>query len=308
MRSRPGFTLIELLVVITIIGVLAGLMLPAVQAAREAARRAQCASNLKQLALAAHNYQDAHGTFPSCLYLPQAYAVGRRAWNNASWLVLMLPQLEQQPLHNAVNFSVMWGSTPILPAVPPGWAPMYYGEQNATVRTTMIDAFACPSDTSQHADEIRNLLAVGTSYIGNVGSNCLDPSSGFPCQAPALGDVTGANGIYWRQGSYVSDAQVLDGLSNTFMIGEQVMAASQWNAWVHANQSLGSTALPLNYAHQPSSLSWAWTYSFRSRHPGGAGFALCDGSVRFVKDSVNFVVYQALSTRSGGEAISAGGF
>ncbi|MDR3632837.1 MAG: DUF1559 domain-containing protein [Isosphaeraceae bacterium] len=313
MRSRPGFTLVELLVVITIIGVLIGLLLPAVQAAREAARRGQCINNLKQLAQAAHSYQDVQGTFPSCLYQPQAYTVGRRAWNNASWLVLMLPYLEQQPLHDAVNFSVMWGSTPILPVVLPGWDPKYYGEQNATVRNTSIDVFACPSDpsprnTNLHADEIRDLSAVGTSYVGNMGSNCLDPASGFPCQSPALGDVTGGNGIYWRQGSRVSNPQILDGLSNTAMIGEQIMAASQWNAWVHANQSLGSTALPLNYAHQPPSSLWTWTSSFRSSHPGGADFALCDGSVRFVHDSIAFAVYQALSTRAGGEMLSADSF
>jgi prepilin-type N-terminal cleavage/methylation domain-containing protein/prepilin-type processing-associated H-X9-DG protein len=313
MRVRRGFTLIELLVVVAIIGILVGLLLPAVQAAREAARLSQCRNNLKQLALAALNYQDAQGTFPTCLYLPQPYTIRGIPWNNSGWLVLMLPQLEQQALHDAVNFSVMWGSTPILPVMPPGWNGRYYGEQNATVRNTAVNVFACPSDpspirTDQHADEIRDLSAVGTSYLGNVGSNCLDPASAFPCQAPALGDVTGGNGIYWRQGSRVRAAQVIDGLSNTLMIGEQVMAVTQWNAWVHANQSLGSTALPLNYSHQPPSVLWTWTYSFRSCHPGGGNFALCDGSVRFVKDSIAFPVYQALSTRNGGEMISADSF
>src|SRR6187399_2075063 len=110
-RPRHGFTLIELLVVIAIIGVLIGLLLPAVQAAREAARRAQCVNNLKQLALGAHNYHDQMGVFPSGQWYhpfdPTTNLGG--TGNNASWIVLELPQIEQTPLYNAINFSFMWG-------------------------------------------------------------------------------------------------------------------------------------------------------------------------------------------------------
>lgn len=109
MQRRKGFTLIELLVVIAIIAVLISLLLPAVQSAREAARRAQCVNNLKQLALAAHNYHDASGKFPASLYLHPVFGPPGLAWNNSSWLVLMLPQMEQSPVSNAVNFSIMWG-------------------------------------------------------------------------------------------------------------------------------------------------------------------------------------------------------
>ena len=314
MRSRRAFTLIELLAVISIIGLLCALLLPAVQAAREASRRAQCVNNLKQLALAAQNYHDAFGSFPGGQFLHPFGAAAQRPGqreNNAGWLVMILPQLEQQPLYNAVNFSFMWGV-----ARQGSWTS--YGEQNATVRQTVINVFTCPSDpsprlTNNHADEIGSDEAAGTSYLGNIGSNCLgDPP--FPCAQPELGDVPndprGGNGVIWRKGS-ASIAQVTDGLSNTFLAGEQVMGITPWDAWVHANESLGSSALPLNYRPPypnegaPAITYWFWTYSFRSRHPGGGNFAFCDGSVRFVKDTVDLRVYQALSTRGLGEVVSA---
>lgn len=312
MRSRPGLTLIELLVVISVIGLLIALLLPAVQAAREAARRAQCINNLKQLTLAAQNYHEALGSYPCGQYL-HPYSVAARNGlreNNSSWLVAMLSQLEQSPLYNAVNFSYMWGTRP-----QGAWNS--YGEQNATVRTTVLNLLVCPSDPSprtdgNNADEIGNELAAGTSYLGNIGSNCLGGRE-FPCALPELGDVPndprGGNGVIWRKGS-ATISQITDGLSSTFLAGEQIMAISDWNAWVHANESLGSTAMPLNYRPPyPNQgtyqqIYWFWTYSFRSQHPGGANFALCDGSVRFVKDTIGFTVYQALSTRSGSETIS----
>jgi prepilin-type N-terminal cleavage/methylation domain-containing protein len=193
MRSRHGFTLIELLVVVSIIGLLCALLLPAVQVAREAARRSQCANNLKQIALAAHNYHDTLGSFPSCLYLHPAYAKKGPAWNNDGWLVLLLPQLDQQAIYNAVNFDIMWGSTPVTGPWGTAWAPQFYGEQNSTVRITVVGSFGCPSDPSPridslNADEIEGEPAAGTSYVGNVGSNCLDEvASGYPCAEPLLG-------------------------------------------------------------------------------------------------------------------------
>src|SRR5512145_1014338 len=126
LHPRRGFTLIELLVVIAIIGVLIALLLPAVQSAREAARRAQCTNNLKQIGLAAHNYVDVMGSFPANLYLHPAYSTNAYNWNNASWLVFLLPQMEQQPLYNAVNFSIMWGPNRL-----GNWNAMFVGQQNS---------------------------------------------------------------------------------------------------------------------------------------------------------------------------------
>jgi prepilin-type processing-associated H-X9-DG protein len=217
------------------------------------------------------------------------------------------------------------------------------GEQNSTVRQTIIKVLICPSDQSPptdatNADEIDTSLAAGTSYVGNLGDNCLGcvtpttptvaicPESGYKCRGLQLGDppppasgnpgardkIPGTgSGIFWRHGSSVSISQVTDGTSNTFLIGEQIMRVTRWNAWVGANQSLGGTAVPPNWippAHIASQgLWWLW-YNFRSQHPGGVNFAMCDGSVRFIKNSIDIATYQSLSTRSQNEIVSEGAY
>lgn len=324
--------------VIAIIAVLIALLLPAVQAAREAARRAQCTNNLKQLGLAAHNYHDVGGKFPSGMYLHPVFGpLTGLAWNNSSWLVLLLPQLEQQPMSNAVNFSIMWGTNR-----PGGWRwnPIYMGHQNSTVRQSVITSLICPSDASPNidttnADEIWDSPGAGTSYVGNLGDNCLACSGGVPngqttfcaangriCRMPQLGHDrlqneqqdnggTAGSGIFWAWGANVGINMITDGTSNTFLAGEQIRKVTRWNCWVHANQTVGSTAVPLNYkwvspsAGYPDVNNWTWQYTFRSEHPGGANFAMCDGSVKFIKNSINFNIYQGLSTRAQGEIISA---
>jgi prepilin-type N-terminal cleavage/methylation domain-containing protein/prepilin-type processing-associated H-X9-DG protein len=335
-RDRRGFTLIELLVVIAIIAVLIALLLPAVQAAREAARRAQCVNNMKQLALAAHNYHSSQDKFPTCLYLHPVFGPVGVGWNNSSWIVLELGQMDNQPLLNAVNFSIMWGTYN-----PWGHWTIQTGLQNMTVRQTVLNSLVCPSDPSPnpntfHYDEVYQQLAGGTSYVGNMGDNCLacaDPGGnppnpnagnviicadlGLPCRLPQLGhdilttpqiqngDIAGS-GIFWAWGSNVGLNMVTDGSSNTFMIGEQIMSTTWWDCWVEANESVGSTAVPLNYKlNPPAASNWTRQISFRSNHPGGASFAMADGSVRFVKTSVNFSTYQALSTRAKGEVVSS---
>jgi len=281
-KSR-GFTLIELLVVIAIIAVLIGLLLPAVQAAREAARRAQCVNNLKQLGLASHNYHDVVGKFPTGMYLHPVFGpTSGLAWNNASWLVLLLPQVEQQPLFNSVNFSMMMGTQ-----IGGGWrwSPMYAaGDPNSTVRVTVLNSLICPSDNSPNIDntnpdDLIGLNAAGTSYVGSMGDNCLACGGSFtqngqltlcadqnlPCRFPQLGHARTADpqidngspagsGIYWAWGSDVGINMVTDGTSNTFMAGEQIRRVTRWNAWVGANASIGSTAVPLNYKLVPATV------------------------------------------------------
>lgn len=333
-KSDRGFTLIELLVVITIIAALIGLLLPAVQAAREGARRAQCVNNLRQLALAANNYHSQIGSFPANLYLHPSYA-GKETWNNASWIVMMLPQMEQNALYNAVNFDVMWGARQM-----GRWNASKLGQQNSTVRQSIVNTLICPSDPSPptdstNADEIGTDLAAGTSYVGNLGDNCLEcktpntptvafcDASGYKCRGLQLGDPPpppGGNsnarhtsrgtgsGIFWRHGASVPMREITDGVSYTLLAGEQVMKVTRWNAWVGGNQSLGGTAVPPNWVPPASKASpdlwWQW-YSFRSQHPGGVNFALCDGSVRFIKNTVDIATYQAISTRRENEIVSA---
>ena len=340
-RRTRGFTLIELLVVIAIIAVLIALLLPAVQAAREAARRAQCVNNLKQLALACHNYNSATGIFPVNLYLHPAYTSNTYTWNNSSWLVFLLPYMEQSPLYNAVNFNFAWGPNNI-----GGGYANIVGYANSTVRVTVINALLCPSDVSPaidttNADEIGTSPAAGTSYVGNLGDNCLQcapaantvalcTAQGYFCRGAQLGDPASTtippspgtgSGIFWRECTGVSLAAIIDGTSNTFLAGEQIMKVTNWNSWVEANQSIGSTALPLNYIAPGVSIqgagstivssgatdtgNWYHWYSFRSYHPGGGNFALCDGSVKFIKNTIAMPIYQGLSTRGMGELISA---
>jgi prepilin-type N-terminal cleavage/methylation domain-containing protein/prepilin-type processing-associated H-X9-DG protein len=341
-RNSRGFTLIELLVVIAIIAVLIALLLPAVQAAREAARRSQCVNNMKQLGLACHNYADIMNTFPANLYLHPNYSSATYNWNNSSWIVFTLPQMEQNALYNAVNFAIMWG-----PNKPANVAANVVGQQNSTVRVSIISSLICPSDSSPptdttNADEIGSQPSAGTNYVGNLGDNCLSctpgagvvqlcAAQGYKCRGVQLGDAstntpgvpgaTTGSGIFWRQCSGVRLAEVIDGTSNTFLAGEQIMRVTNWNAWVHANQSVGSTALPLNYVAPGVAITangsvsrsngasntgtWQNWYSFRSQPPGGGNFLTCDGSVKFIKTSINITTYQALSTRAQGEVISA---
>jgi prepilin-type N-terminal cleavage/methylation domain-containing protein/prepilin-type processing-associated H-X9-DG protein len=342
-RTGRGFTLIELLVVISIIAVLIALLLPAVQAAREAARRSQCINNMKQLGLACLNYESIMNTLPANLYLHPNYATATYQWNNSSFIVMCLPQMEQQALYNAVNFTILWGSNKI-----GNWSNSVLGQQNSTVRVTVINSLICPSDSSPttdttNADEISTSLAAGTSYVGNLGDNCLSCSpspgagvvqfcsaAGYNCRGVALGDPSSqtippsagtGSGIFWRECSGVPLNQITDGTTNTFLAGEQIMRVTEWNAWVEANQCVGSTALPLNYIAPGTAITangsivrssgatdvanWPHWYSFRSQHPGGGNFVTCDGSVKFIKNSINMNTYQALSTRAAGEVISA---
>lgn len=307
--NRVGFTLVELLVVIAIIGILVALLLPAVQAAREAARRMQCSNNLKQIALALHGYHDVHRTLPpGWLWAPPADQSGGSSW---AWSAFILPYLEQTNLHDQLRVNV--GGA----LVPPTGDPT----------DILLPMYVCPSDAGPDAIAFYRNYAK-SNYPGVNGTAGDSDGDGIPDGRPAaaLNDPD-ANGIFGRA-SHVSFADVLDGTSNTFAVGER---ESQYNfgaIWIRAIGGGGSgnntnvvagavvgvcnpfkrLNLHNDLSNSPGSVVPAPGNSdpvgnFSSLHPGGAQFALCDGSVRFVGETIALRTYQNLANRKDGEVV-----
>jgi prepilin-type N-terminal cleavage/methylation domain-containing protein/prepilin-type processing-associated H-X9-DG protein len=315
-RHRRGFTLIELLVVISVMGVLIALLLPAVQQAREASRRAQCANNLKQIGIAILEYESARRV------LPPGYVSGWDAREEKEtgpgwgWAAMVLPQMDQQPLFNQVDFSRQIND-PV----------------NMTVRLTQLGTFFCPSDdmprtwlaTSGTVVVFHDTLAssvqpicdvVGANYVGVFGIG--EPG------------VDG-NGVFYRN-SAVRMPMITDGASHTLMVGERStrcnlgrgratwlgkLTGSQfWScnfAGTEVDPDAGATCVTedgsgmvlghTGEGHGPSDI-YGDTTQFHGRHDRGANFAFCDGHVAWLKGTMNYNVFKALSTRAGREVIS----
>lgn len=297
--SRSALTLIELLVVIAIIGVLVGLLLPAVQAAREAAWRTQCSNKLKQLGLAFHNYHDAHRVLPPCnsyagtLGNPNAMAnVGM----HRSWTVGLLPYLEEVALWDRIDQRIDNFQTPNLPII----------QQN-------LSAVLCPADADAatpltRADDAWNIPLGLTNYAVCVGDhhNGYDLGNGHdPVWCNFVNSAQTVRGIMCRYAWSARFREITDGLSRTFFLGEVVPKWCSWQDWGH--QSFSTTAYPINHRNLEFALGQLspgdpeYSIAFRSLHSGGAYFLLGDQSVSFVSEEIDPVIYRALASRAGGE-------
>ena len=295
-----GFTLVELLVVITIIGILIALLLPAVQAAREAARRIQCANKFKQVGLALHNYHTAIGSFPPALFEPSS---NNTKYANAPWWfgwgIYILPYMEQQALYDMYDFnrSSTWG-----------WNSYWNSGsgKNRTASGTKVSGYLCPSDPTDGEGVwtsgakapqcgMTNMCAVSDStmcylYVGGVFT---------PLDFPINDGIFGAN-----QGCTIAD--IKDGTSNTLMIGEVAGSGKgEYRSRFWASLDLGYLNDGINGI--TSTPGGATSFSsnslkisgFSSFHPGGCHFAFADGSVNFISHDIADAVLKALATRDG---------
>jgi prepilin-type N-terminal cleavage/methylation domain-containing protein/prepilin-type processing-associated H-X9-DG protein len=283
---RRGFTLIELLVVIAIIAVLIALLLPAVQAAREAARRAQCTNNLKQLALSVHNYESSVGCFPmGLLDQVSAAAPSSGLWTSFGPLLPLTQYTEQSALFNAMNFNVNM-----------------YDWANTTINATGLSVIWCPSDAGVEQPQQQgyvflsfvNLPMRYSSYAGCAGTWF---STQFGTSGPA-----NQNGVFYAY-SVTKIASITDGTSNTVMFGEHTRQIENvpngdqisWHWWTSGNygDTICNAFWPINPQKKvPYSCSDQTTGSntigaVSSMHPGGANVAFCDGSVKFLKESID---------------------
>jgi prepilin-type N-terminal cleavage/methylation domain-containing protein/prepilin-type processing-associated H-X9-DG protein len=311
-RGARGFTLIELLVVIAIIGVMIALLLPAVQAAREAARRAQCANNLKQLGLAMHNYHSALDVFPPGYISVTAdgTAGGTEIGPGWGWATLMLGHLDQGPLYASTNFSLAITA----PAA-------------QTVRSTFLGTFLCPSSVGTGPV---NLTASGSTAQSTPVISGLSPSQYVASagQFEVADSAANNNGVFYRN-SRIGLKDIVDGSSLTLMIGERSrnVADAVWVGAVPGAQVCTNPTWRLQdcepsnvmiLAHTGPEPNQPWVDvpnykgagadDFWSLHPGGCNFLFCDGSVRFLKETINPQVFSYLSTRAGGEVVSADAF
>ncbi|MDX2037213.1 MAG: DUF1559 domain-containing protein [Isosphaeraceae bacterium] len=334
---RSGFTLIELLVVIAIIAVLIALLLPAVQAAREAARRIQCTNNMKQLGLALHNYHDVNGAFPpGRIWRNSGFPTIFSGEQNTTWFCLMLPMFEQGVLANAYNYS-LGAEGPVLslsniPAL----------DANATVSGTKLAVFQCPSDrvnTFRLNPNYAGPKYSAAPFIYTKGNYAVSWGNTGWGQG-----FRGTFTTQYQQSAFghkmdIKISNVTDGTSNTVFVGEVLQGAEldvrgmMWSSvpggasfmtrftpnaykdylnvrsdgdFLNNRPTLFCTPEPvLGLNCFPNASDSDAFAGARSRHPGGINVVLGDGSVRFIKNTINHPIWQALNTIASGEVLSA---
>jgi prepilin-type N-terminal cleavage/methylation domain-containing protein len=307
-RRRPGFTLIELLVVIAIIAILIGLLLPAVQKVREAAARAKCSNNLKQLGIALHAYHDVNGTFPRSPGLGGTTSIG---WNS-----FILPYVEQPAIFSKMN-----------PAIG-----AYASGVNRTQGANRLDVFLCPSWSEERSgstiDNVSGQNAFATHYVGNMGPKGTNPTTGTAYQVNGPSSSQGGlacEGMLPYHGALASSAPaqpggttiagVTDGTSNTLMVFEVAwrgleLSPHSLRAWPRGCAWDNDCTAMKNVTNAMRTVRYNGGGNFNdvsmgSNHTGGCNVGLGDGSVRFVRESVDLNrVLKPLASRAGGEVMS----
>jgi prepilin-type N-terminal cleavage/methylation domain-containing protein/prepilin-type processing-associated H-X9-DG protein len=307
---RKGFTLIELLVVIAIIAILIGLLLPAVQKVREAAARTQCSNNLKQLALAFHNYHDSKGTLPPGSSggmnrnndFPPPWADphygGSLPWGHHSWAAHILPYVEGDNLYKTIDFTQPAYADEIWEDLSGTGTPVQRGPAGAVVNRTAADSmpklFACPSARRGSIDNPPLTRQKDYGVNGGTGACCPERTS------------ANMDGLFWVNSS-VRLVEISDGTSNTFLLLEK----GNWYDQSWLPDSYGSNHFL--FVHHPSQgyvqgytspNSDAWNNRGpQGPHPGGVMVALGDGHIAFVTNGINASTYRALFTRAGGDQV-----
>ncbi|MGB4708482.1 MAG: DUF1559 domain-containing protein [Fuerstiella sp.] len=324
-KRRKGFTLIELLVVIAIIAILIALLLPAVQQAREAARRTQCKNNLKQIGLALHNYHDVYGTFPPGRTRKASAFVNGSAWysGNISWLPRLLPQIEQTAIYNKIDWNLGNGTS----------GTDGHGGVNGTnptgARRQIIPAFRCPSDPGTGG--VPWTTPTGQKVTGQAGNTGYASGN----YAASVGDATRITtkppGIF-GQNTRTKFRDITDGTSNTLAVAENIIGFYRQGVNDSGNRTVCVAGSKDTNSSRQAGYSWFYAYfpqaafintyvgpnakaidcgvnsdrvnqAARSMHVGGVQGALCDGSVRFFSESLDRTTWSNLGNKSDGNPL-----
>jgi prepilin-type N-terminal cleavage/methylation domain-containing protein len=322
--ANRAFTLVELLVVIAIIGVLVAMLLPAVQAAREAARRSQCQNNLRQVGIALHNYESANNSLPA----GSGYT---RTEPKGTWVVAIAPHLEQTALFNQYDFTKYSDESPNL----------------ELAATLTVPVLICPSDDEAAEPILQNrrqgqgshnpIVSQGLWYTGSVGPTVPErcefdkPTSDtyrFTCQGCCWGTLwpdgtpltpcsethpEGSSdtcaGMICRRHEGITFRSVTDGLANTIMAGETLPTHWVWNCVFCDNFPVSSTHIPVNtMRRRDDALLASLTSGFKSAHAGGANVVMGDASVHFLSETIDYLTYNILGSRANEDTVPEGAF